>query len=88
MHEANLAHISEPLDEVLYKGSKWNWGREQKYSFEKIKEILYSQYKYTQPSIFLKKNTIACTLTYVNPLWSDVSHYGLGAVLSHTVTDG
>ena len=39
---SNLAHILELLHKHLPKSSKWNWGREQKQSFEKIQEILCS----------------------------------------------
>ena len=41
-HLPNLADIAEPLQKLLSKISKWNWGREHKQCFEKIKEILCS----------------------------------------------
>ena len=63
----NLAHNLEPLH-----NSKWNWGREQKHSFEKIKVVLCSP-----------KLLIHCDLKKPLVLACGVSHYGLGAVLSH-----
>ena len=41
-HLPNLADIVEPLHRMLCRSSKWNWGRKQKQSFQKIKEILCS----------------------------------------------
>ena len=45
-HLPNLALILELLHKFLHKSSKWNLGREQKQSFEKIKEILCSPQSY------------------------------------------
>ena len=75
-HLPNLAHILELLQKLFCKNSKWDWGTEQKQSFEKIKEILCS------PKL----------LIYYNPkkpllLACGMSPYGLGAVLSHTSSD-
>ena len=39
----NLADIVEPLHRILCRSRKWNWGRKQKQSFEKIKEIRVHQ---------------------------------------------
>ena len=41
-HLPNLAHILELVNNLLRKKSKWNCEREQKQSFDKIKEILCS----------------------------------------------
>ena len=65
------------LHKLLRKNSKWNWGREKKRSFAKTKEILCStnllvHYNPEKPLV------VAC----------DVSPYGLGAVLPHTLPDG
>ena len=70
-HLPNLAHILEPLHKLLRKSSKWNWGRVQKQSFEKIKEILCSvkfliHYKPKKPLV------LVC----------DTSLYKLGTALS------
>ena len=70
-HLVNLPTVLEPLNILLRKEVKWEWGWRQSRAFETAKEMLTSatllvHYDPPQPLI------IAC----------DASHYGLGAVLS------
>ena len=42
-HLPNLVHILEPLHKLLHKNSKWDWGKEQIQSFEKINKYCVHQ---------------------------------------------
>ena len=73
----NLATTLEPLQTLLRKGIKWDWGVQQQVAFEKAKKILARSE----------------LLVHYDPqkllvLAMDVSPYGLGAVLSHVLFNG
>ena len=73
----NLSTILAPLYRLLQKDVKWMWGQEQGEAFSAAKQVLLDDsllvhYNVSKPLI------LAC----------DVSQYGLGAVLSHTMDDG
>ena len=73
----DVATILEPLHQLLRKGSKWQWQKEQQEAFAKSKELLQS----------------AELLVHFDPvkelvLATDASDYGLGAVLSHKMEGG
>ena len=73
----DVATILEPLHQLLRKGSKWQWQREQQEAFAKSKELLQS----------------AELLVHFDPakelvLATDASDYGVGAVLSHKMEGG
>ena len=73
----DVATVLEPLHQLLRKGSKWQWLKEQQEAFEEAKELLQSVelLVHFDPS----KELILAT---------DVSDYGVGAVLSHMVEGG
>lgn len=73
----NLAMCLEPLHMLLKKEAKWTWGKEQSRVFRKIKDMILADKVLTHydPSLPI---VLAC----------DSSSYGLGAVLSHKMTDG
>ena len=73
----DVATVLEPLHQLLRKGSKWQWLKEQQEAFEKAKELLQSSelLVHFDPS----KELILAT---------DASDYGVGAVLSHKVESG
>ncbi|KAL9987156.1 hypothetical protein ACROYT_G001413 [Oculina patagonica] len=73
----DVVTVLEPLHQLLRKGSKWQWLKEQQEAFEKAKELLQS----------------AELLVHFDPskeliLATDASDYGVGAVLSHKVKGG
>ena len=73
----DVATTLEPLHKLLRKGTAWKWSREQQRALETAKELLQS----------------AKLLVHFNPdleltLASDASNYGIGAVLSHQMSDG
>ena len=75
-HLPNLAGLLEPLHKLLRKSSTWTWTREQLSSFTKAKELLCSSH----------------LLVHYDPekpllLSCDASPYGVGAVLSHLMSD-
>ena len=66
----NLAHLTQPLRELLSKGNTWVWGPEQSNAFASVKEEL------SKPTILALYDPEAPTI-----LSADASSYGLGAVL-------
>ena len=70
----HFAEIIEPLNRLVKKNKKWEWGTEQIEAFEKIKELLTSAPILTCPD-------------FLQPLQleTDVSDTGLGAVLNQTI---
>ena len=73
----NLASMLAPLNELLRKETHWHWEQEQMHAFQKSKEFLKSS-RLLVHFDSQKELTLAC----------DASQYGLGAVLSHRMTDG
>ena len=73
----DVATVLEPLHQLLRKGSKWQWLKDQQEAFEKAKELLQSVelLVHFDPS----KELILAT---------DASDYGVRAVLSHKVEGG
>ena len=72
-----MAEITKPLYDLLKKDVEWKWGKVQVMAFRALKHHLIS----------------APILTLYDPkqrlkLDCDASYYGLGAVLSHTYSDG
>lgn len=73
----NLSTIIKPMTVLLQKDSQWNWSTQCQAAFEKAKSQLAS----------------SSVLTHFDPqlpilLACDASAYGLGAVISHKMTDG
>ena len=73
----NLSTTLAPLNQLLQKGRKWSWRKEQDLAFTEAKKHLTS----TQ------------VLTHYDPqkplvLSCDASPYGVGAVISHQLEDG
>ncbi|KRY97398.1 Transposon Tf2-9 polyprotein, partial [Trichinella zimbabwensis] len=71
------ASTVEPLHRLLDKKQKWIWGEQHERAFEKAKSLLQSS------SVLAHYNTnlplqVTC----------DASPYGVGAVLSHVMSDG
>lgn len=73
----NLATLLHPLNELLRKGTRWDWSNKCEQSFKAAKEALLSTsvLAHYDPSLPLK-------------LAGDASPYGIGAVISHTMPDG
>lgn len=73
----NLSTLLAPLHRLLQKSSAWTWGPDQQKAFDCVKQILSSDrvLAHYDPSLPL---ILAC----------DASPYGVGAVLSHRLTDG
>ena len=73
----NLATLLHPLNELLHKGTRWDWSNKCEQSFKAAKEALLSTsvLAHYDPSLPLK-------------LAGDASPYGIGAVISHTMPDG
>ena len=72
-----LATATEPLHRLLRKETEWNWDKDCASSFASVKELLCS----------------APLLTHFDPtlpivVHCDASPYGLGAILSHLMSDG
>lgn len=72
----NLSTISNPLNALLRKDSKWNWSKECGESFEKIKCILASDRVLVH---YDPKKSLVLAV--------DASPFGLGAVISHVEGD-
>lgn len=73
----NLATVIKPLNELLEKNRKWVWSDACQKAFENVKQLITSE----------------PVLTHYDPkapvrLACDASPYGLGAVLSHVMSDG
>ena len=72
-----LSSTLAPLYSLLQKNAKWTWNEHQQKAFEEAKSQL----------------TSSCLLVHFDPtkellLACDASPYGIGAVLSHRMTDG
>ena len=79
-HHADLPNVSsvlEPLHSLLRKEVTWKWGSKQKLAFEKAKNMLSSE-KFLVHYDSEKELILEC----------DVSEYGVGAVISHTMENG
>ena len=76
-HMPCLSAKLEPLHELLRKGTEWKWGVRQKEAFAKAKEML------TDSKLLVHFN--ANLPIKVN---CDASPYGVGAVLTHEMSDG
>ena len=72
-----LAHLLEPLHQLLRANSKWKWEISQQQAFEKSKELLISADLLVHYSSD-KELILDC----------DASPYGVGAVISHPGEDG
>ena len=73
----NMSTLLHPLNSLLQSKVKWSWGKEQETAFVESKKLLKS----------------ASVLVHFDPskdliLACDASAYGLGAVLSHRMSDG
>ena len=68
----DVATILEPLHQLLRKGSKWQWQKEQQEAFAKSKELLLVHFDPAKELV----------------LATDASDYGVGAVLSHKMEGG
>ena len=73
----NLATTLSPLYRLLRQSSAWRWGPKQKKAFRHVKKLLQSNRVLTHFDDRLPL-LLEC----------DASPYGLGAVLSHRMTDG
>ena len=73
----NLATTLSPLYALLQKHKKWTWGKSQDEAFNKIKDVLKSS-----KVLAHFDDQLPLILSY------DASPYGLGAVLSHKMTNG
>lgn len=73
----NLASVLQPLNQLLEKNRKWCWTRHCGEAFREAKQLITSELvlTYYDPELPVK---LAC----------DASPYGLGAVLSHVLSDG
>ena len=69
--------LTNPLNILLRKGSVWKWGLEQKAAFVELKKQLASA-----PLLVHFSNTLLLRLA------CDASAYGVGAVISHLMSDG
>ena len=67
----------KPLNNLLCADVQWHWGKQQSDAFTNIRKILFSP-----PIVVHFDPSKALVLT------TDASEYGIGAVLSHTTTDG
>ena len=74
---SNLSTTLVPLYSLLKKNTHWNWGAEQKASFQSVKNQLNSD-------ALLVHYDPDCDLL----LTYDASPYGVGAVLSHHLAKG
>ncbi len=74
---SNLASLIHPLHKLLCKSVQWNWSQSCSKAFKLAKEALVSSnvLVHYNPSLPLK-------------LVGDASAYGVGAVISHVMTDG
>ena len=73
----NLSTAVHPLNQLLEKNHKWKWTEQCEAAFHKVKEMITSEQVLTHydPSLPLR---LAC----------DASPVGIGAVLSHVMSDG
>ncbi|KAL3122074.1 hypothetical protein niasHT_009367 [Heterodera trifolii] len=71
-----MRELRGPLDELLKKEAKWEWGAEQQKSFKKAKEIMLSHLLLTH---FDPKMPIVVA--------ADASKDGIGATISHVFPD-
>ena len=73
----NLATVTEPLNQLLHKGTQWQWSSDCEKAFAQLKNTLSS----SPVLVHYDTNSplrLAC----------DASAYGVGAVISHTMPDG
>ncbi|XP_021364454.1 uncharacterized protein K02A2.6-like [Mizuhopecten yessoensis] len=73
----NLATVLAPLHELLVKGKKWRWAKEQQTAFKKSKDLLISADVLVH--FDSKEEVVLCC---------DASPYGVGAVLAIKMDDG
>ena len=73
----NLSNTLAPLYRLLQRKAKWIWGPEQQKAFQAAKESL------TSDSLLVNFDPAKKLI-----LAADASPYGLGAVLSHHLSDG
>ena len=73
----NRATILHPLHQLLEQGNKWQWTEQCEQAFSKAKLLITSELVLTHYDPALPV-TLAC----------DASPTGIGAVLSHVMTDG
>ena len=73
----NLSSVLHPLNQLLEKDHTWEWSRECEDAFKEAKRLVTSEQvlAHYDPDLPVR---VAC----------DASPYGLGAVLSHVMTDG
>ena len=45
----NFSKIARPLNDLLKKGVKWHWGKEQQEAFEKIRDLMTTEPVLHQP---------------------------------------
>uniref|UniRef100_A0A1X7SPZ3 Reverse transcriptase domain-containing protein n=2 Tax=Amphimedon queenslandica TaxID=400682 RepID=A0A1X7SPZ3_AMPQE len=72
----DVATVLSPLHLLLCEDPSWKWSQDQEKAFQKAKAMLYSSSVLTHYDE--KPLVVAC----------DASPYGLGAVLSHRMSDG
>ena len=73
----DLATVLSPLYLLLQKKQKWNWNSDQEEAFLKVKELLKSSRVLVHYDSMLPL-ILSC----------DASPYGVGAALSHKMSDG
>lgn len=73
----NLSTVLAPLHELLVKGAKWAWTKNQQKAFQKSKQLLLSADLLVH--FDSSKEIVLCC---------DASPYGVGAVLSVKMDDG
>ena len=73
----NKATVAKPLHRLLDKNTVWFWGDKEKRAFQGVKELISSDIvlvHYNEKLLLV----LAC----------DMSPYGIGAVLSHSLPEG
>ena len=73
----NLATIVHPLNKLLHHNAKWNWTSKCAQAFADAKQALTYSHVLVHYDL-----SLPITLT------GDASAYGVGAVISHTLSDG